>query len=145
MRVKSFNFTLKLLDPLKLQARVETRTYLKQGDKLLKLTGVERGFTPDDALDFDLEFGDAIQLTFSDAIRGNFECIVMDFDLQGLIVKVYDCDISGKKYKLFSLYSTEGELRRLYADRLVKLAPMDERISRLAVKLGLNTSFLKDL
>ncbi|MEM1508917.1 MAG: hypothetical protein QXY49_04040 [Thermofilaceae archaeon] len=145
MRVKSFNFTLKLLDPLKLQACVETRTYLKQGNKLLKLTGVERAFTLDDALDFDLEFGEVIQLTFSDAIRGNFECSVIDFDLQGLIVKVYDCDISGKKYKLFSLYSAEDELRRLYADRLAKLTSMDERINGLAVKLGLNSSSLKDL
>lgn len=145
MRVKSFNFTLKLLDPLKLEAHVKTTTYLKQGDRLLKLTGVERSFTPDDALDFDMEFGDVIQLTFSDVVRGSFECSVMDFDLQGLVVKVYDCDILGKKYKLFSLYSAENRLERLYADRLVRLAPINERINELATKLGLNTLSLSSL
>lgn len=145
MRVKSFNFTLKLLDPLKLEAYVKTNTYLKQGDRLLKLTGVERSFTPDDALDFDLEFGDVIQLTFSDVVRGSFECSVTDFDLQGLVLKVYDCDILGKKYKLFSLYSAENCLERLYADRLVRLAPINERINELATKLGLNTLSLSNL
>jgi len=151
MKVKAFNFSASLREPHPRQVAVETIVYAANGGGLRRLECWERGFSFElDALDFDAEFGDVLQLTTADVVRGlaggSFECRVSECAAESALLKVYNVVLNGRNYKLMAAYKpAEGRLSRVYADIVTNLAPWEERVRVVSKLLGLPPRALENV
>ena len=149
MNVKAFSFSASLREPYPRRVTVKTAVYTARGGSIQRLECQARSFSIElDALDFDAEFGDTIQLTVADVVRGlasgEFECNVSECEGGGALLKVYEVLLNGKSFKLLSAYKlSEGRLSKIYADALTNLAPWRERISSVSKLLDLSPQALK--
>lgn len=143
MKVKAFSFSASLREPYPRQMAVETVVYAVSGRSLQRLECQTRKFSIElDALDFDAEFGDTLQLTFADVVRGltgrEFECVVSECDVDGSLLKVYNVLLNGRRFKLLSAYKPSNEqLSKVYADIVTNLAPWKERVASVSKLLNL--------
>jgi hypothetical protein len=151
MIVKAFSFSASLSEPYPRRVAVETAVYAVSEGALRRLECRGRGFSFElDALDFDAEFGDVLQLTSADVIRGlaggSFECRVSECDAEGALLKVYNATVNGRSYKLLAAYKpAEGKLLKVYADIVTNLAPWGERARAVSNLLGLAPSALESV
>ncbi|RLF05622.1 MAG: hypothetical protein DRK00_03910 [Thermoprotei archaeon] len=147
MRLKAFSFEAKASEPRPLDVRVDTRVYEARRGRAVRLRCDERPFSLDDALDFDLEFGDTLQLTYADVVHGTFSCRVLDCDAAGdVIVKVLDARLGERRVKLFIVLAVEeGDVKRIYADRITGLGEWQERAAKISRLSSLPPSQLEAL
>lgn len=151
MKVKAFSFSASLKEPYPRQVTVKTTVFAVRGESIQRLECQARSFSIElDALDFDADFGDTIQLTLADVVRGlaseEFKCSVSECEGGGTLLKVYEVLLNGKSFKLLSAYKlSEGQLSRIYADTLTNLAPWRERIGSVSKLLDLSLQALKGL
>jgi hypothetical protein len=149
MKVKAFSFSASLREPYPRQVTVKTAVYAVSGGSIQRLECQTRSFSIElDALDFDAEFGDTIQLTVADVVRGltsgEFECSVSECEGGNTLLKVYEVLLNGKNFKLLSAYKlSEGRLSKIYADTLTNLAPWRERLSSVSKLLDLSPQALE--
>ncbi len=147
MRIKAFSFEAKASEPRPIDVKVETRVYEARRGRAVRLSCAERPFSLDDALDFDLEFSDTLQLTYADVIHGSFSCRVLDCEAGGdTIIKVLDAQLSGRRVRLFIVLAVEeGDVRRVYADRITGLGEWRERATKISRLASLPPSELEAL
>ena len=149
--MKAFSFSASLKEPRPRQVAVETVVYAVSEGGLRRLEYRERDFSLElDALDFDAEFGYALQLTVADVIRGmaggSFECRVAECDAEGSLLKVYNAVLDGRSYKLLAAYKLAGqELSKVYVDIVTNAVPWGERIKTVSALLGLLPHALEDI
>lgn len=147
MRLKAFSFEARASEPKPLDVRVDSRAYEVRGGRAAKLSCPKRPFSLEDALDFDVEFGDTLQLTYADVVHGSFSCRVLDCEAGGdAVIKVLDAQLSGQRVKLFIVLTVEeGGVRRVYADRITGLGEWRERVAKVSRLTSLPPSELEAL
>ncbi|MDW8004521.1 MAG: hypothetical protein RMI04_06890 [Thermofilaceae archaeon] len=142
MLLKLFDFRVYLYEPYTRKISVTTRAYEVEGGCLHKLECKSRQFDVTDAIDFDLEFGSMIQLTYADVVFGTrdepFDCTVSECAIKGVtVLKVYEVLIDDFRGKLFSVMQmAQPYPSRIYADSAENLAPQKERVRKVSQLIG---------
>jgi len=152
MRVKVFAFRLRITDPLPRSVAVRGALYLADRGRLRAAEKIlERAFSwEEDALDFDSEFGSALELSSADVMHaidgGEFECSVSVYDVEGVLLKVYDVLEGGVRFALLIVVNAKGEApEQLYCERLPSAGRPEGVYTRVAPLLGVPEEEIRSL
>ncbi|OYT30593.1 MAG: hypothetical protein B6U94_06420 [Thermofilum sp. ex4484_79] len=146
MKIKSYDFKLKLYDPKNMDIDVKTLVYSVVDDEISEIKGSDEPITLDDFIDFDREFSNNILITFTDAIHGEFKGVRKTHVVEGkprFILKVYLIRLNGEKHRLYRvLRIKDSGLEDIYMDRLYEPKPEKTRIENVSKIIGLPPSKL---
>lgn len=151
MIVKVFNFSVSLSEPSPRTVEVKGRLYAIENQELIEVQGTTRGFIPsEDALHFDLDFGDVLQLSITDIVHGaplsEFGCKVSIHEAEGTALKLYDVLDNNLPKKLIMVFELKGgEVLKRYARSITSRAEWRSRKTEIAQLLGVRESELSKL
>lgn len=144
MIVKVFDFSVRLDVPIPRAVKAKGRVYVVKNGKLAECQGVTRTFNPsEDALHFDIEFGDTLQLSIADVAHGisltEFDCKVTVCEVEGTVLKLYHTLDNNILTRLVLIFEQRGgEAVKRYAWSIVSKTEWRSRKSEIAQQLGVH-------
>ena len=148
MLVKTFDFSIKLVDPLQRSVSAKGELYKVEGGRLVRCEGGTRPFNlPEDALDFEGDFSSTLHLSVADLVHGeNFNCKVSIYDCKGKILKLYHVSDDGIAKKVLIVLADDVEAAGISgASYVVSRTTWNDERKAIAKDLGVSEDELEKL
>ncbi|MEM1910174.1 MAG: hypothetical protein QXH81_01000 [Thermofilaceae archaeon] len=151
MMVKTFDFYVRFDDPAPRMVKAKGRLYLVKNRRLTEVQGTARTFIlSEDALHFDMDFGDTLQLSVADIAhaiaRDEFDCKVSVYEAEGVFLKLYDVLDNNSPKKLVMVFKpNKGEAVERYVLSMTNRAQWRSRKTEISGFLELHEADLAKL
>ncbi|MEM0042612.1 MAG: hypothetical protein QXP94_02625 [Thermofilaceae archaeon] len=151
MMVKTFDFYARFDDPIPRTVKAKGRLYLVENHRLTEVQGTTRTFIlSEDALHFDMDFGDALQLSIADIAhaisRDEFDCKVSLYEAEGVVLKLYDVLDNNSPKKLVIVFKpNKGEEAKRYVWSMTNRVQWQSRKTEISKLLELHETDLAKL
>lgn len=149
MLLKTFDFSIKLTDPLQRSVSAKGELYMVEDGRLVRCEGTTRPFSlQEDALDFEEDFSGTLHLSIADLVHGMteieaFYCKTSIYDCQGKMLKLYDVFDNGAAKKVFIVFVAHEEATGgPRAGYVVSRTTWNDKRKTIAEDLGVSTDEL---